>query len=242
MATCGLLSEWRMRREPRYQSFVVSEMGWCMWYWFFSGVRRVVSQFGGRIELIEQRVASDGTRKLLFQVEAPSGEHTTHHALMLWHHPSTFQYTWCFNSLPLATTKHGEQRSGLIGYIVSLFRRGTRLNGRRGRREQKGRRGGGGDNPRSHRLAQWSSHGVHLKPGGLCHELPGTLPTARIGRIGFRVEMSSRRVSRRPPISRCSIVARPEGLHVRRESVGFVHRSRAIFCRPCSFASRGAWG
>jgi hypothetical protein len=70
MATCGLLSEWRMRREPRYQSFVVSEMGWCMWYWFFSGVRRVVSQLGGRIELIEQRVASDGTRKLLFQVEA----------------------------------------------------------------------------------------------------------------------------------------------------------------------------
>jgi hypothetical protein len=31
-------------------------------------------QFGGRIMLIEQRVASDGTRKLLFEVEAPSGE------------------------------------------------------------------------------------------------------------------------------------------------------------------------
>jgi 23S rRNA (adenine2503-C2)-methyltransferase len=37
------------------------------------GGRCVASQFGGRIVLIEQRVASDGTRKLLFEVESPSG-------------------------------------------------------------------------------------------------------------------------------------------------------------------------
>jgi hypothetical protein len=37
---------------------------------------------------------------------------------------------------------------------------------------------------------------------------------------------------RDPPIPLATIIARTEGLHVRRESLGFVHRSRTIFCRP----------
>jgi adenine C2-methylase RlmN of 23S rRNA A2503 and tRNA A37 len=33
-----------------------------------------IAEFGGRIQLRETRVASDGTRKLLFEVESASGE------------------------------------------------------------------------------------------------------------------------------------------------------------------------
>ena len=39
-------------------------------------------------------------------------------------------------------------------------------------------------------------------------------------------------VSRRPPNSLDTVVARTQAYTRRRESLGFVHRSRTIFCRP----------
>ena len=61
--------------------------------------------------------------------------------------------------------------------------------------------------------------------------------TDLFGAIGRRWDSGGRAnhvaVSRRPPNSSHSIVARTEGgLHVRCESVGVVPRSKAILCRP----------
>jgi peptidoglycan/xylan/chitin deacetylase (PgdA/CDA1 family) len=51
-----------------------------------------------------------------------------------------------------------------------------------------------------------------------------------VGR-GFGWEIAHEAFSRRPPIPVDMIVARTH-VHVCRESLGFVHRSRTIFCRP----------
>jgi hypothetical protein len=49
----------------------------------------------------------------------------------------------------------------------------------------------------------------------------------------FGWEIAHEAVSRRPPISLSTIVARTgRGLQIRRERLGFVHRSSTISCRP----------
>jgi hypothetical protein len=71
-------------------------------------------------------------------------------------------------------------------------------------------------------------------PGGRrAHTAVQRGETLRIGqrfRIGWQLAFAA--VSRRPPISLYRIVARTGGLPVRRESLGIVHRSKTVFCRP----------
>jgi hypothetical protein len=54
----------------------------------------------------------------------------------------------------------------------------------------------------------------------------------------FGWEIAHAAVSRRPPISLDRMVALHPVIHARRRSLGFVHRSRAIFCRPAPNPNR----
>jgi hypothetical protein len=87
------------------------------------------------------------------------------------------------------------------------------------------------------RTLWWSGSSTPRPSGRAIHQARqrGAMQRRRIVALGFRVSSRGRKhaaVSRHPPTCPLHDCRPYRGLHVRRERLGVVHRTRTIFCRP----------